>query len=212
MGAALWKVGVLPAAPYVAIVGSRSPSIEQARFACRIASEAVRCGYSVVSGGAVGVDRIAASSATRVACGRVLEVPPTGIEGVGASDGIARLSLFEPDAAFSTARAMARNQAIFALADFAFVVGPRFREGGTWHGCSSALRARLTRVFVLDSGSPQATAALAAMGATPLPASVSFAEALAMPRPPAQAAWFVGEPSAKVLVRPDARVGAQVHC
>lgn len=212
MSAALWKVGAMPAPPFMAIVGSRSPSNEQASLADRIATEAVRAGFSIVSGGAWGVDRIAAQAAKRVSSGRVVEMLPTGISGSDDSDGIARLSLFEPEAEFSTARAMARNHAIYSLAEAAFVIGPRFREGGTWHGCVSALRARLTRVFVLETGSKRATTALAAMGATLVPASTSFAEALARPRSPMQPSWFVGEPGRDRSDRPARFAIAQVHC
>lgn len=212
MSPALWKVGAMPAPPFIAIVGSRSPSPEQASFADRIATEAVLAGFSIVSGGAWGVDRIAGQAAKRASAGRVVEVLPTGILGADESDGIARLSLFEPEAEFGTARAMVRNQAIYSLSEGAFVVGPRFREGGTWHGCVSALRARLTRVFVLESGSKAATTALAAMGATLVPASASFACALTMPCSPMQPSWFVGEPGRSHFDRPARTAVPQVHC
>jgi DNA processing protein len=212
MSPALWKVGAMPTAPFIAIVGSRAPSPEQVRFARRIATEAVHAGFSIVSGGAWGVDRIAVQAAKRAPGGRVVDILPTGISGSDASDGIARLSLFEPEAEFSTARAMVRNQAIYSLAEAAFVIGARFREGGTWHGCVSALRARLTRVFVLESGSKSVTTALAAMGATLVPASTSLAEALGMPCSPMQHGWFVGEPGRAGFDHPARSAIAQVHC
>lgn len=58
---ALWYTGRLPARDerMVAIVGSRAASQAGCRAAERIAAEAVRAGYAVVSGGALGIDAAA---------------------------------------------------------------------------------------------------------------------------------------------------------
>jgi predicted Rossmann fold nucleotide-binding protein DprA/Smf involved in DNA uptake len=46
---------------------------------------------------------------------------------------------------------MERNTLVYALGEAAFVAHARYRQGGSWHGATDALRRRLTRVLVTAS-------------------------------------------------------------
>jgi hypothetical protein len=64
--------------------------------------------------------------------------------------GVTVLSVCNPEEGFSTAAAMERNALIYAAASRSLVVESRFREGGTWHGATSAMRRRLTAMYHRD--------------------------------------------------------------
>ncbi len=61
--AVLWVTGSLPAAPAVAVVGTRDPTPYGRDVARLVATEAVREGFGVVSGLALGIDTIAHEAA-----------------------------------------------------------------------------------------------------------------------------------------------------
>lgn len=73
-----------------------------------------------------------------------------------------------PWATFGTAAAMERNQLIYAAADAAVLIQPRYRQGGTWHGAISAHRLRLCQLIVPDDSGCLASRTLIALGGTPL--------------------------------------------
>lgn len=78
---ALWVRGELPGGPAVAIVGTRTPSPEGARFAFELASALARAGWVIWSGGALGIDQqahegaLAAGGATVLVAGGGLDRP-----------------------------------------------------------------------------------------------------------------------------------------
>lgn len=157
---ALWRRGEAPSGPFLGIVGSRSIGMEVRDFCAASAAEAVRLGYSVVSGGAAGCDRAAADGCPAE---RLVEIVPCGLDLRGAGRGC-RLSVCAPDEEFSTGTAMERNALIYAASEFTLIGQARFRVGGTWTGAIEAQRRRLTRLIVRDS-EDQATRALASLGA-----------------------------------------------
>ncbi len=180
-----WCLGALPRAPYVGVVGSRSPLRRHAWFADAIAAEAVRLGYSLVSGGAIGIDSDARRGALK-AGGNALSILPYGLKCALARKGEALASVCAPASTFTSRQAMERNALIYALADATVVIQPRFRQGGSWHGAVDALRRNLGRVFVTpclssDSSQIQAVDALVALGAELLEDASQLAAILAQP-------------------------------
>ena len=147
----------------VSVVGSRSPSPAAARFSSALGVTLARSGFALVSGGAPGIDRIAAAAYLRAEGSDLTEFWPCGLlrpwsAVMDASDvwaepefeggrRIRALSAAAPDEPFSAARAMERNGFIYAAGLVTVVVEARLREGGTWHGAVSALR-RGERVMV----------------------------------------------------------------
>ncbi|MBV6458462.1 MAG: hypothetical protein HONBIEJF_01590 [Fimbriimonadaceae bacterium] len=161
---AIWSSGPVRPATWIGIVGTRTPSPALARAARGLATAASALGFGVVSGGAIGIDRIALSSAARMG-GPTLAILPRGLDGSPRSRGVVNVSACSHSAEFDTQRAMQRNAWIFAAAEITMVLGPRFRQGGTWHGAVAALRSGRSAVAVLDLAD-DATRALINLGAT----------------------------------------------
>lgn len=181
----VWRVGELPRGPFIGVVGSRSPLRRNAWFAETISAESVRLGYSVVSGGAPGIDSEARRGALK-AGGNVLSILPYGLKSVPARRGESLASVCAPASTFTSRQAMERNALIYALADATVVIQPRFRQGGSWHGAVDALRRNLGRVFVtpclsFDESQIQAVDALLALGAELLEDAAQLAAILAEP-------------------------------
>lgn len=153
----------------IGIVGSRDVDAAGAKFAQEVAAEAVRLGYAVVSGGAKGVDQIAAEAAL-AAGGSVVEVVPDSLlkrvhAGVSGPNRCL-VSPYHPDAGFSAGNAMGRNKLIYALSSATVVVSSALGTGGTWSGAKEALSQNLCSVFVRSGdGVPAGNEALIQAGA-----------------------------------------------
>ncbi|MEZ0326767.1 MAG: DNA-processing protein DprA [Fimbriimonas sp.] len=171
----LWKVGEVPEADFIGVVGSRNVPEPVLGFAYEVAKQAVFLGYGVVSGGASGCD----AAAARGARGQVLEILPYGVR--HHRGGHPALALAPPDEPFSAALAMERNALIYAASRQTIVVHSRFREGGTWVGATDALRRRLCPLLVRDDPESQAHRALMALGARSLREPSELADALRLP-------------------------------
>ncbi len=196
----VWVSDALPGGPLVGVVGSRRPSGDARRWLQDTCSALAALGLSLVSGGADGVDRLAASAFVLAGGpGRAFEALPCGLGRRPGLDGVARLSAWAPDAPFSTGQAMARNSLVYAASACTVVVQPRLLCGGTWAGAVDALRRRLTHVVAWGPPGCPATDALVALGASRAPASPVEAAGLvswvlATPSPPAQPALFGTSP------------------
>lgn len=167
-----WFAGTTAKAmPCLGIVGSREVESFVHRFCGEVARCAVDLGFRVVSGGAVGCDQTALQAAVRYG-GSALTIRPYGIGlAENVAEGAALFSVCEPDEVFSRSRAMERNALIYAAGRFTVVGQVRFREGGTWHGATAAIRRGTTQVLVRKPGSNEAdevvrgAKALVALGA-----------------------------------------------
>lgn len=162
---AFWKQGSCVPGSCLGIVGSRQVEPEIHQFCADTAREAVRLGYRVVSGGAMGCDRAALRAASEA--GASLVLLPYGIDRWDEEPqaGQMVLSLCERGETFSSGRAMERNALIYASGPACVVGHARFREGGSWHGAADALRRRLTQVLIRNEEGDRAVRALVALGA-----------------------------------------------
>lgn len=131
--------GRLPVGPWVAVVGTRRPSGEAARYAGRLAGELARAGVVVASGGALGIDASAHRGALD-AGGHTVVVAPSGwerpypAEHVGlfrsiVEAGGGHLSSFEQTVAPQRAQFFARNRLLAALCHLLVVVEAGLRSG-----------------------------------------------------------------------------------
>jgi predicted Rossmann fold nucleotide-binding protein DprA/Smf involved in DNA uptake len=176
---ALWRRGDLPEGKLIGIVGSRDVGRPEATFARAVGHEAVKAGYGVVSGGALGCDTFGAKGA-RAEGGRVMRILPCGLDRAPRADA-GDLALAPPGEPFSSALAMERNALIYAAAEATVVVHVRFRQGGTWHGAADALRRRLGPILVREMMEDRAYRALVALGARPLVSPERLLEGLSAP-------------------------------
>lgn len=176
---ALWAWGLPPKAPLLAVVGSRSPSDGAKRFVRALVAAAGESGLGIVSGGARGCDRVAIQTAARMDLPH-LEIIPCGL-GTGFGYGRSMLTVSEPRASFTVASAMERNALVYAAAEAAVVVRPRFKQGGTWLGAVDALRRRYCRVLVWTAEDSLAVRALQGLGATSIRDVSELSEVLMAP-------------------------------
>ncbi len=140
----------------VAVVGSRDVDEAGASFTVRLAEKCVESGFTIVSGGARGVDQIAQNTAFG-AGGKVVSVLAQGMEAMirkrdvreaVLSGQLLLLSTAHPKAPFSVGQAMERNKYVYALSSYAVVVSSAHAKGGTWEGAVENLKHGWAPLFV----------------------------------------------------------------
>lgn len=132
----------------IAVIGSREADEENLAFTARLGADIVSQGYSVVSGGARGVDETAMLGALERE-GTAIGVLADGLlrtatsakyrNGLMMKD-LVLVSPFNPEAGFDVGNAMGRNKYIYCLADAAVVVTTGRDKGGTWNGAIENLK------------------------------------------------------------------------
>jgi DNA protecting protein DprA len=180
-------VGGLPVRPRLAVVGSRAAHRRQREAVPWIVRAAAARGWSLVSGGALGIDAEAHRAALAAGVPQVAVLPcgpdrPYPPDHVGLFDAMARSGaalLFAHPAGTVPTRTMfaSRNALVVALCDAVVVVEAAVRSGTMITG-RLALRKRIAVGAVLGS---RGAAALVAAGAQALPADdePSLSEAVA---------------------------------
>lgn len=129
------------------IVGTRRPTAEAAGWAKETAQFLAGEGYTLMSGGAAGIDLEAHEAALRADGTTVLILPeglhtyhpPPAIRRGLANGQVMLLSEFLPSSAWQTHQAMTRNRTIAACSRFICVVEPR-PSGGSMFTAEEALR------------------------------------------------------------------------
>ena len=132
----------------IAVIGSREASEADLAFASEVGGKIALQGYSVVSGGARGVDETAMLGALEkqgtvvgVLADNLLRAAasPKYREGLMAKN-LALVSPFNPEAGFAVGNAMARNKYIYCLSDASLMVAAGNNKGGTWAGAVENLK------------------------------------------------------------------------
>jgi len=132
----------------IGFVGSRTIDAEDEMFTESKSQLAVKQGYTVVSGGAKGVDQISMLSALNAGgcCIGVLadSLFRSSVSKVYkeflANKKLVLISPFYPEAGFNVGNAMARNKYIYSLAKAVIVVKSDHDKGGTWNGAQENLK------------------------------------------------------------------------
>jgi predicted Rossmann fold nucleotide-binding protein DprA/Smf involved in DNA uptake len=151
----------------IAVVGSRNASDADLSFANQLGGDAAAQGFSIVSGGARGIDESAMFGALERE-GTVVGVLADSLLRSATSakyrkhlmsNDLVLVSPFNPEAGFNVGNAMARNCHIYCLADAAVVVTTGRDKGGTWNGAIDNLRSHCVPLWVRshpdpDSGNP----------------------------------------------------------
>ena len=132
----------------LAVVGSRHVDDELRDYASGIGELAASAEWTVVSGGARGIDQASMRGALE-AGGRVVGVLSNDLQRAALRrehrevlmDGrLALISPYDPAAGFNVGNAMQRNKLIYALADAGLVVSSDYQRGGTWAGAVEQLK------------------------------------------------------------------------
>jgi len=164
----------------VAVVGSRAARAEELDFTSRLGAEIAAQGFSVVSGGAPGVDETAMlgalekeGTAVGVLAENLLRAALSAKYRQGLmSKNLVLVSPFNPEAHFNVGNAMARNKYIYCLADAGVVVATGKESGGTWAGAIENLKQGWVPLWVKEHGDVDSgNAALVERGARWLPAN-----------------------------------------
>lgn len=162
----------------IAIVGSRHATDADLNDTRALAQTITTQGYSVISGGARGVDEAAMLSALEhdgtvigVLANNLLHTAINGKYRTAVlKNNLVLISPFNPEAPFNVGNAMSRNKYIYCLADAAIVVASGYGTGGTWNGAMENLKQGWTPLWVkFDQDIKSGNAALVRNGARWLP-------------------------------------------
>ena len=145
----------------IAVVGSRDASEEDLLFTEKLGKNAAKQGYSIVSGGARGVDQSAMLSALESEGTAVGVLADSLLKSVTSakyrkrimSNDLVLISPFNPEAGFNVGNAMSRNQYIYCLSDAAIVVSSTLNKGGTWNGALEDLKNKWVPLWVKRNSS-----------------------------------------------------------
>ena len=140
----------------VAVIGSRDADEGDLNFTQHIGKETALQGYSIVSGGARGVDQSAMmgaldneGTAIGVMADSLLKATSSAkYRNKIMSGDLVLISPFNPEASFNVGNAMARNRYIYCLADTAIVISSTADKGGTWTGAIENLKAAWVPLWV----------------------------------------------------------------
>ena len=174
----------------VSFVGSRDCTTEDKTYTQRVVRKAIEDGYSVVSGGARGIDTIA-QEAGLDNDGCVVEFPAQGLgtliskkeirEPISAGN-LTLVSSYNPQASWTIGGAMGRNKYIHGFSSYSVVVRSGDESGGTWAGATENLQHGWSTVLVCTHLEPvPGNLKLIDMGAvsidpTNIPEDVPFSE------------------------------------
>lgn len=157
----------------VGIVGSRDIAVEEESFIEEITSKYISEGFTIVSGGAKGSDRIAEESVIEKGGNLILvlsselnkKIQNSKIIQCIIENRVLILSESIPSERFKIFSAMARNKYIYALSEKVFIAKTDYNKGGTWAGAQEALKNNYTNVVVKNNHS-DGFKALIKLGAT----------------------------------------------
>ena len=147
----------------LAVVGSRSANSTDLTYSTRLGALAAAEGYSIVSGGARGVDETAMKGALEAEGTAVGVLADSLLRACSSSkyrehlvdNSLVLLSPFSPEAGFNVGNAMQRNKYLYCLADAALAVHSG-KKGGTWSGSKENLKYRWVPMWVKRNNDPEA--------------------------------------------------------
>ncbi|OGZ06734.1 MAG: hypothetical protein A3C93_02600 [Candidatus Lloydbacteria bacterium RIFCSPHIGHO2_02_FULL_54_17] len=132
----------------VAVIGSRNATTSDMEYAAFLGDEICGQGYSVISGGAKGIDEAAMLGALKCG-GSAVGVLSNGLMHLVTSlkyreylmsGSLLLISPYSPEASFNVGNAMGRNKYVYCMSDAAVVVASDKDKGGTWSGAVENLK------------------------------------------------------------------------
>lgn len=163
----------------LAVIGSRNAAEKDLAYSRNLGALAAGNGYSIVSGGARGVDEASMLGALE-AEGTVIGVLADSLLRACSTskyrkylmeNNLVLISTFYPEAGFNAGNAMQRNKYIYCLSDAAMVVHSG-EKGGTWSGALENVKKQWVPLWVKRTADPKAgNAAIVKAGAVWAPES-----------------------------------------
>ena len=141
----------------IGFVGSRDTNTNDEAFTQALAQQAVEQGFTVVSGGAKGVDQTsmiaaldAGGSAIGILADSLLKAATKPQYRTALQEGrLLLITPYYPEAGFSPGNAMGRNKYIYSLSQ-GVVVAKSDVKGGTWSGAQENLKKQWVPLWVRD--------------------------------------------------------------
>ena len=141
----------------IGFVGSRDTNSDDEAYTQQLAQQAVEQGFTVVSGGAKGVDQTsmlaaleAGGSAIGILADSLLKAATKPHYRTALQEGrLLLVTPYYPEAGFSPGNAMGRNKYIYSLSK-GVVVAKSDEKGGTWSGAKENLKKQWVPLWVRD--------------------------------------------------------------
>ncbi len=160
----------------IGIVGSRSIGAPEENFTKKLVEKLVTHGYSIVSGGAKGVDSLSTNTAIALGGSAIEFVSDSMLTKIKKKEVIDALmngrlliiSFAKPDLRFTVAMAMARNKYIYMQSEGTVVIKSDYNKGGTWSGATEALKKGYCPVFCRKDEKCSGNNELIRLGAIPI--------------------------------------------
>lgn len=141
---------------FIGVVGSRNIDILGMEFTKEISNKIVSEKYSLISGGAKGVDSIAQNEVlikggkviSFIADSMVAKIRKKEIREEISKNNLLLMSTINPKSGFTVYSAMDRNKYIYAISDTTVVISADFNKGGTWAGAIENLKYGWTPILV----------------------------------------------------------------
>jgi len=160
----------------VGFVGSRSIGTDDEVFTAATVRKINEKGFSVVSGGARGVDTLASEvsiangscSVEYIADSLVSRIKSRAVVSAVTNNRLLILSAVKPDSRFFTGFAMMRNRYIYAHSEGTVIIKSGYNKGGTWNGAITNLKQRLCNTFCWNNPEYEGNAELIKRGAIPI--------------------------------------------
>lgn len=161
---------------YIGYVGSRTVSEDDIAFTKATVQKTATQGYGVVSGGAKGIDTVAAEEALSHGAPAVEYLSDSMLQKMKKSATVKAvregklllLSVAKPDAPFNVGMAMMRNRYVYAQSCGTVVVRSEYNKGGTWAGAIDNLKNEWCKELCRDKKSYRGNRALIERGAIPI--------------------------------------------
>ncbi|WP_300382113.1 DNA-processing protein DprA, partial [Clostridium sp.] len=132
----------------VGVVGSRNIDEYGLEFTKKVAKKIVEDNYSLVSGGAKGVDGISQDEVLKnggkvaifIADSMINKIKKKEIREAITSKNLLIMSAINPNSGFTVYSAMDRNKYIYALSELTVIVSSDYNKGGTWAGATENIK------------------------------------------------------------------------
>ena len=160
----------------IGFVGSRNTNIEDEVFTAATVKKINAKGFSVVSGGARGIDSIAAdiSIANGSCCveyipdSLITRIKPKAVVSAMVNNRLLIMSATKPDSRFIAGFAIMRNRYIYAQSEGTVVIKADYNKGGTWNGATTNLKQRLCSTYCWNNPKYAGNIELIKRGALPI--------------------------------------------
>lgn len=161
---------------FIGFVGSRSVNENDIEVTSKIVKNVVNNKYSIVSGGAKGIDSIASEDAIAnggiamefLSDSLIRKIKDPKVNKYVREQRLLVLSAAKPDAGFNVGNAMARNKYIYASSIATVVMKADFKKGGSWAGAIEALKNKWTNVYCWKNEEYKGNMELIEKGALPI--------------------------------------------